>query len=117
MYNLILQNVRILGKPSIYIYIYIINCSGQKLKCRGFIVVLDAGLDKARSFHLTQSNLHASDFLLLCFPLSSLESHFQTLKIGLFLNTKSDFVSFGECCERSEDDIKTVTRTLFSISQ
>ena len=79
-----------------------INCSGQKLKCRRFIAVLDAGLDKARSFHLTQSNLHASDILLLCFPICSLQSPFQTLEIGVFLSTKSNFAIFGECCERSE---------------
>ena len=79
-----------------------IHCSGQKLKCRRFIAVLDAGLDKVRSFHLTQSNLHASDILLLYFPICSLQSPFQTLKMGLFLNTKSNFAIFGECCERSE---------------
>ena len=61
-----------------------------------------ACLDKARSFHLTQSNLNTNDFLLLCFTLCSLQSHFQTLKIGLFLNTKSNFAIFVECCERSE---------------
>ena len=65
-----------------------INCSGQKLKCRRFIAVLDAGLDKVRSFHLTQSNLHASDILLLYFPICSLQSPFQTIK-----NTEADETS------------------------
>ena len=79
------------------------------------MVVLDACLDKARSFYLTQSNLNTNDFLLLCFTLCSLHSISKLSRSACFLTQNQNFAIFVECCERSEMTSKPL-RALSSVS-